>query len=202
MADLVEYEWDVQHSQKLLDEMHVPVHASELRVGFVFENDSVLQRCIHAMKYQGMYSIGFWFGRLLGERLVETSMIEDNPILIPVPLNKLKQYERGYNQSEWISKGIAFETELPLLTNGLVRTRYTKSQAQSKLHADERKNNVKDAFIVGANLKDQILKKVIILVDDLITTGATTGECIDELLIAGASEVRVVGLSMPQKKLI
>lgn len=200
MNDLIEFEWDAGHIECVKADLHVSLDASDIRVGYVFEADGVLQDCVHSMKYQGMYSIALWFGRLVGERLVETNFIKDNPYLIPVPLHKIKQIERGYNQSEWLCKGVAHETGLQVLTNCLSRNRYTKSQAQSKLHADERSHNVRDAFVVTEEGREKLNHSCVILVDDLITTGATTQECIKALNEANVKEVRVLALATPAGK--
>ena len=196
MGDLPELEWDERHAEVILSQLHVPFSAEHVRIGYFFENSGVLQQCIHAMKYQEMHSIAKWFGRLLGERLIGTPFIDGDPVLVPVPLHKMKYYERGYNQSEWLCKGIAFETGLAMNTKLLTRTRYTKSQAASKLDADERQANVKNAFMIdgsGANTHPTS----VILVDDLITTGATTSECIAALNAGGISDVRVLALASP-----
>ncbi len=199
MNDLTEFAWDEGHSARILAGLRVELPVREIRVGYLFEPKGILQECIHAAKYQGMHSIGFWFGRLLGERLVGTEMPQGDPLLIPVPLNRIKQYERGYNQSEHLCRGIAFETGLAVRTDCLARTRYTKSQAAAKLHAGEREKNVKDAFRVPERARKELSGRSVLLVDDLITTGATTGECARALLAAGCSEVRAIALAMPVK---
>jgi ComF family protein len=96
-------------------------------------------------------------------------------IIIPVPLHRTKQRERGYNQSEYVCTGIYEILNLEVIPNGLKRIRYTKTQ--TKLNREERKENVTNAFELNEKYLNKIQGKNIILVDDVITTGATILEC-------------------------
>lgn len=104
--------------------------------------------------------------------------------VIPVPINKSRLKERGFNHSALISRPIAHFFQIPFDANGLKRIRETATQFS--LSSEERQENVKDAFWGNpATLKD----KTVLLVDDIITTGATIDNCTKALLAAGAKKV-------------
>ncbi|MFT4696835.1 MAG: ComF family protein, partial [Urechidicola sp.] len=102
------------------------------------------------------------------------SQLQEVDYVIPVPLHKKKLYERGYNQSEILSNGINNVIEKKILTNNLVRIRYTETQ--TKKNKLERLENIKNAFEV--NNPKELEGKTILLIDDVITTGSTLVECI------------------------
>lgn len=112
----------------------------------------------------------------------------DKYTLVPVPLCKARLRERGYNQSELLAKAVAADTELPVLTGVLQRTKRT---VPSKgMTPEQRKENVRDAFAVV--LPESVAGKYICLVDDVYTTGATAQECAQVLKAAGAKQVKIL----------
>jgi len=150
---------------------------------YVFETDKSLQHIIHSLKYQKQFKLGVFLGKLLAEGL----KLKDWPIdlIVPVPIHHLKKAERGYNQSDYIVKGLSKGLNIPYSTKSLKRTKYTESQ--TGLHINERAKNVVNAFKVWKPKK--IVDKNILLVDDIITTGATTQECARALVNGGAKIV-------------
>lgn len=118
-------------------------------------------------------------------------LIEGVDLVIPVPLHASRQKERGFNQSELLAEEIARKNKLPLDRRRLVKTR--KTVAQVSLEAEERRNNLLGAFTVRQ--PEKIAGRVILLVDDVFTTGSTCRECSRTLLEAGAKEVRVLTLA-------
>jgi ComF family protein len=111
-----------------------------------------------------------------------------NYIIIPVPLCKARLRERGYNQSELLARETARHLSLPILTDVLIRTK--KTEPQKKMTPAQRAENLKNAFAVeNANL---ITDKHILLIDDVITTGATTKECAQVLRKAGAKQIKIL----------
>ncbi|MFA3782989.1 ComF family protein [Melioribacteraceae bacterium 4301-Me] len=161
---------------------------------FAFESDGVLQKVIHELKYNQKFSIGVYLGELIGEYLKEQINQNNIEIILPVPIHKLKKAERGYNQSYYISKGISKRLNIPVQQNLLKRIRYTDSQ--TNLGIEERKKNVINAF--KSNKHNKIAGKSILLVDDVITTGATITECGRELLNAGAKKICAVSVGLAQ----
>jgi len=150
---------------------------------FYFEHGNMLQSLAHSLKYQEMTSFGFGAGKKLGKRIKEKNIAVD--CIIPVPLNKQKQRERGYNQSNYIAKGTGTILNVPWYDDCIRRARYTTTQ--TKLSAEQRQRNVHNAFVVTNS--SRIQDKTIILVDDVITTGSTIIETARVLMEAGAKKV-------------
>jgi ComF family protein len=142
---------------------------------FYFEKGGVLQSLAHSLKYEEVTSFGVELGVKLGKKLLSERMFADS--IIPIPLNKRKQRERGYNQSDYLAQGIANVMNIPVLSKTLQRVKYTVTQTH--LNAQERKKNIADAFCVS-DVKE-ITEKAIILVDDIITTGSTIQEAANML---------------------
>lgn len=154
---------------------------------YYFEKEGALQQVIHLLKYQGMKSMGVLLGREVGSHIVREPEFAGADYLIPVPLHRLKQRERGYNQCEFLCKGIEEVSGIPLRSDLLRRAKYTHSQTQ--LNLSERKSNVGDAFEVNPRTLDEIRNRSVILVDDVITTGSTINACARVLVGAGADRV-------------
>lgn len=139
---------------------------------YVFENDGNFQKLVHALKYDKKFKIGNLIGQKLGE--IRKGKIESwkADLIIPVPLFNLKKIERGFNQVLYIAKGLKKSTNLPINSKIIKRTRNTISQ--TTLTLNEREENVRGAFRLK---KIEVVKsKRIIILDDVITTGATVLE--------------------------
>lgn len=159
---------------------------------FVFEKDKALQEIMHAIKYNKNFLAGKYLGRKSANLLNDKIKNWNIDIIIPIPLHAAKKFERGYNQSYYIAKGIAAELNLPVKENGLKRIRYTESQTTMTLL--ERKENIGNAFSVRN--RNSIKGKNVLLIDDVITTGATITECGKILLSAGASKIYAASLAI------
>lgn len=145
---------------------------------YYFTKDSLLQFLMKQLKYNNNESIGLYLGKMLGYELKNSTRFNDIDALVPLPLNNKKQYTRGYNQAEIICKGIVTEFNKPIITNAVVRKTFTESQTfANRVH---RLQNMEGVFAV-ANTK-AIEHKHILLVDDVITTGATLESCGAEIL--------------------
>ena len=116
----------------------------------------------------------YFLGRQAALEFQYADFFDGIDIIIPVPLHLKRLRERGYNQSEYIARGISDVTGIPIDTTHVVRSRNTPKQALQK--GDERKQNVSEAFTV--NHPEQMYHKHILLVDDLITTGETAKACL------------------------
>lgn len=148
------------------------------------ENKDYLE-LIHYFKYQGFRKLGYSFGVLLG-RLIENSYQAQYDYIVPVPIHSAKKRERGFNQSDFIAKGISSVLGTPASAKLIKRKEYT--QTQTLLSKEERKRNVANvfaAFSSGLDLKN----KSCLLVDDVLTTGATINYAAKELIRCGAEEV-------------
>ena len=152
---------------------------------FVFEKKGPFQHIVHALKYKEYKSVGVDLGLRIGEALKEWSFEVD--ILIPVPLHRIKHRERGYNQSEFIARGIASVIHKPVVPHAVRRAHNT--QTQTKLTIEERRKNMECAFELIPHSSKILSGKKCLLVDDVITTGATTNACAHVIRSAGATEI-------------
>ena len=152
---------------------------------YVFEREGPFQHIAHALKYQEYKSFGVELGKQIGGLLRDWNVETD--IIVPVPLHRIKYRERGYNQSEFIAQGIASIIGKPITVDAIRRTRHT--QTQTKLNLEERYKNMKDAFETLPSAAEKFYGKTCLLVDDVITSGATTNSCAREILAAGAKSI-------------
>ncbi|NLE01556.1 MAG: ComF family protein [Fibrobacter sp.] len=148
---------------------------------------------MHNIKYFSKKQLAFYMGELLSETAPE-QLFKDIDLIIPIPLHWLRKQKRGYNQAEWFARGIASKIpHITLFTTGIVRKKRTKTQV--KLHREDRAKNVRNVFQIKETAASFIRGKAVMLVDDVITTGATTGSCTTTLLNAGCSLVKVLSLA-------
>jgi competence protein ComFC len=147
--------------------------------------DDYYQELIHRFKYGKKIPLGKRLGQRLGETINDDSIFLESDFLIPVPLHKSRYRERGFNQSDIVAEGISKITGLSVLKNVLKRKKNTKDQ--TNLSREQREENVRGAFVVSE--PEMINGKKIILVDDVITTGATLSECARMLKQAGAEKI-------------
>jgi len=152
----------------------------------VIARDQMLE-IIHRYKYQH----ALWFEPFLAGLLIERARSEIVPgrwdWIVPVPLHPTKQREREFNQAERLAWRLSLATNVPL--NAHLLRRVVPTRTQTLLSREERRSNVRNAFIARDVASAE--KKRIVLVDDVFTTGATTGACAQALVSAGASEVCV-----------
>ena len=139
-----------------------------------YEKDHPVQQAIHKMKYADQPMIGYQFGRMAALEMQYADFFDGIDIIVPIPLHPIRLRERGYNQSEYISRGISEVTGIPIDTTHVTRERNTPKQALQR--GDERKQNVNNAFAV--NHPEQFYHKHIPVVDDLVTTGETMRSCL------------------------
>lgn len=134
-----------------------------------FNKGEGVQRLIHSIKYHGEQSCAYYLGRILGQELRKRGDYAQVDYIIPIPLHETKYRQRGYNQSERLAAGIAEELGKPLHLDCLVKIRSTDTQTHRG--AEERWLNVKDSFALTD--QEQLVGKHLLLVDDVLTTGAT-----------------------------
>ncbi|MFZ5519441.1 MAG: ComF family protein [Candidatus Zhuqueibacterota bacterium] len=154
----------------------------------IWQFDGPIQQIIHLLKYQNYRILARKMGEFMADKIRTLSIPDQDIVLIPVPLHKTRVRERGYNQSFLLCESIASRLTIPFSDKILVRRRYT--QSQTRLNATNRQKNVRDAFQVVA--PELINGKTVILVDDVITTGATMNACASTLAKSGVSEICLV----------
>jgi len=145
---------------------------------YYFHKSSRVQHLIHALKYNGEKQIGIELGKLYGHYLKNAPGFSSVQLIIPVPLHKRKLHHRGYNQSELFSKGLSEIMHIPSAPELLKRKVFTDTQTHKSRM--ERWENVKSVFI--AMHHNRYAGKHILLVDDVLTTGATLEACGNALL--------------------
>lgn len=152
-----------------------------------FTKGGKVQHILHHLKYDDRTELGTLMGQLLGADLLETEIWQDIDLVVPVPLHRKKLRQRGYNQSDYFAEGLAQSLSCDWQANVLQRTSYT--QSQTTLSRAERWENVKDVFTLNPNA--DIAGKHILLVDDVITTGATLEACAQHLLAVPGVRVSI-----------
>lgn len=159
---------------------------------FSFRADGNVQTVIYEMKYKGMKNIGIFLGQFINSELKKLgiNLNEKFHICIPIPLHDTKKRERGYNQTDYICKGITTNTDIEILKKLLIRVK--KTQTQTKLSYEERKKNMKNAFIFNPRFVNKLNGVNAILVDDVITSGSTLKEAISVLKKNGIGEIFVL----------
>jgi len=156
---------------------------------FFYSQDSVVQALLHQLKYRGNQALGIQLGSLLGAALKNNSRFQVE-VLVPVPLYPTKEKSRGFNQATLICQGIAAVTGLPVCTTMLRRN--AERSTQTKKDRAERWENMQDVF--EAMPADQSKYKNILLVDDVITTGATLEACGQALLKGGERKLWIASV--------
>jgi len=158
-----------------------------LRILALGEYDGILRRAVHALKYRNHPGIGCALGELLARRVLASTCRPE--VVIPVPLHAARQRARGYNQAEVIARSFGNLHE----PNALARIRATSVQA--RLDRPGREQNVARAFAPGPRA-DRIYGNSVVLVDDVVTTGATMRACAAILKSAGAAAVSAAAVAI------
>lgn len=184
--DRIKFEFDKKYKDKKL--------ISGFTSLYIFEKDKELQRIIHQLKYNRRFLIGTFLGEMIGEIKKEVILSWGIDCIVPVPLHNLKKSERGYNQSLYLAKGIGKHLSISVRNEYVKRKKYTLTQ--TKMNLKERENNITDAFKLKRNSK--LNGRNILLVDDVITTGATTNECAKVLIGGGAEKVFAVSAAIAE----
>lgn len=140
---------------------------------YYFTKASLVQRLMHEFKYKGNKALGFYLGQQLGYSLATTNRFMNIDALVPLPLFAAKERARGYNQATVLCEGVADVLQKPVLKNAVVRTSYTESQ--TKKSRTERWQNMEGRFEMAD--AQAMAGKHLLLVDDVVTTGATLEAC-------------------------
>ena len=159
-----------------------------------YKKGNQVQKILHHLKYHGDKELGAFLGARYGEQLVQHEKWKTIDLIIPIPLHKKKEKKRGYNQREWIAKGLSVGMQIPYRTDLLIRTEFTETQTKkSRFH---RWQNVKEVF----QLTDPgaLENKHILLCDDVLTTGATLEAAIQKLAAVSSLKVSVATLATAQ----
>ncbi|MBA2610701.1 MAG: ComF family protein [Bacteroidetes bacterium] len=136
---------------------------------YLFEKSGKVQKLLHAIKYEDQKELAQFIGELYAQELAKEGTLAEVDVIVPIPLHKKKLKLRGYNQSEWFAKGLAKALEKPLDIDSFERAHETSTQTKKKKY--QRWENVEGIFTIKDH--NALINKHILLVDDVITTGAT-----------------------------
>lgn len=142
-----------------------------------YDHDSTFRRAIHHMKYRERPQVAYELARIAAREFQEEEFFCGVDVIMPVPLHPKRFRERGYNQSEWIARGLSEVTGIPVDTDHLLRVKNNPKQAL--LFSDQRADNVREIFTVSH--PEEMYHRHILLVDDIITTGATIHSCLQSM---------------------
>jgi ComF family protein len=159
---------------------------------FFFQKGSPFQKILHNLKYKGDKEIGRTLGKYAAVDLLDSPDFKSIDVIIPVPLHPKKLKTRGYNQSEWIGKGLSEVLEKPQDTILLKRVR--ENTTQTKKSVFERYENTEGIFEVAD--ADTLSGKHVLLIDDVLTTGSTLEACIKALLCVKDIKISVFTLAV------
>lgn len=162
----------------------LPVQAATAQ--YYFTRESLVQQIVHEIKYRNNISLGRQIGRMMGCSLLQSGRFQAE-VLIPLPLFPEKEKMRGYNQSMVLCEGIADEMQIPILNDVVMRPQYTETQ--TKKGRIERWKNMDGKFVLQH--ESAIAGKHVLLIDDVITTGATLESCGKEILKAPGTRLSI-----------
>lgn len=166
------------------------VHLQAVSSYLYYVKGSIVQNLLYHLKYFNKPEIGNMLGKRYGE-LLTNSAFRHVDLIVPVPLHPKKLKKRGYNQSEFFAKGLSERFKVPIEVGNLVRPTRTESQTMKRRY--ERYENMKDTFEVLR--PDVFEQKHLLLVDDVLTTGATIEACSHKLLEIPGVRVSVLTLA-------
>ncbi len=175
----------------MLQSLAARVNIQNAAAFYYFQKGSKVQHLIHQLKYKNQKEIAFHLGQIYAHQLLKSDFYKDIHYVIPVPLHPAKKRKRGYNQSQLFAQGLANAMKISCDTKTLFRT--TQSQTQTKKSRFKRWENVKDIFIV-ANFQ-HLQGKHILLVDDVITTGATIEACANKLFDIPGVKISIASIA-------
>lgn len=167
------------------------VHIEAVASYWYFRDDSRVKRIVHQLKYRNRPEIGTIIGRRYGAILAETTPFNQTDVIVPVPLHPKKLRKRGYNQSAFFAWGLAQSMDLPVAEQGMKRIKDSESQTHKNRY--ERYENMIKTFEVHD--PSAIDGRHVLLVDDVLTTGATLEACAQVLWKHGAAKVSAVTIA-------
>jgi ComF family protein len=159
--------------------------------GYFFTKDSLLQNLIAQLKYRGNKQIGLYLGQLLGNLLIKSDRFKQVDALVPLPLNPRREKNRGYNQATMLCNGISSVWKKPVIEKAVVRRVYTETQThKGRISRWENMDGIFEVINPSA-----LENKHILLVDDVVTTGATLEACGSEILKVNDTTLSIATLA-------
>jgi ComF family protein len=175
----------------LAEEFWGRVYIENAAALYYFEKGGKGQKILHEIKYRKNRKLAFYLGEVYGKELLDNGKFTDADIIVPVPLHHARQKKRGFNQSEWFARGLSSIMAKPLSADNL--TRILDTESQTKKSRIDRWDNVRSSFRVLFPGKFE--NRHIILVDDVVTTGATLDACATLLKGINGTKVSILALA-------
>lgn len=171
----------------------LPIEAAHSE--FYFAKEFLVQQLIHELKYKSNTQIGSYLGELMGKSLLSSGRFSHIDALIPLPLYADKEHKRGYNQAAIICNGMSSVMNIPVMSNAVIRQYATETQTRK--HRTERWENVRSSFSIAE--PGLINSKHLLLVDDVVTTGATLEACGAVMMQTGNVKLSIATLAYAPK---
>jgi ComF family protein len=159
-----------------------------------FRKTGIVQHLIHQLKYNNHPEVGIRLGKSFGKDLLEARFNSEFDFIVPVPLHKSKLRKRGYNQSLKFAEGLSDTLKVPVLSG--ISVKLIKTETQTRKNRMDRWENVKQSFHIQSS--EVIAGKRILLVDDVITTGATLEACGQKILECGCKDLSIACIAEAQ----
>jgi ComF family protein len=191
LVDLPRTNFHYEHDNPVSQLFWGRVNIQNATALFRFQKGSRFQGLLHLLKYKGRQDVGEELGRQLGFELKKSELFNAVNVVIPVPLHPKREKKRGYNQAECIAKGIAESMGIEMQARNMSRN--VETQTQTKKSRIERWKNVDSIFEIKH--PEKLNNKHILLVDDVVTTGATLEACAQELLKTQGTTVNIAALA-------
>ncbi len=162
---------------------------------YYFMKNGRTQKLIHNLKYKGKRKIGIKLGELYGKDLRLAKGFENIDMILPVPLHPKKEHSRGYNQCDLLARGLSETMEIPWRKGILVKT--INNTSQTRMTRIERLENVRTSFKI--NKPEQLRGKHVLIVDDVLTTGATLEACAEKVLEIPHTKVSLATIAIAKR---
>lgn len=156
-----------------------------------YDKGDIVQQLIHSIKFRNHPEAGQWLGQEAAADMIQSDFFDGIDLIVPVPLHPRRLRQRGYNQSEYIARGVHDVTNIPIDTTHLLRIRHTAQQAM--LSQQARQDNIADAFRVVH--PEDWYRKHILLIDDVVTTGNTLRACLKALSPVRGCRISILTLA-------
>jgi len=194
MLELPRTHYHLERENKLFRKLEGRIPIQFAMSFFLFRKGGKVQHLLHSLKYNNHPEIGETLGEVYGEELKQVEFQKYFDVIVPVPLHASRKRKRGYNQSEKFAMGLSKSLNIPW---GVALERTIKTETQTRKSKLRRWENVSEVFQVKT--PDLVLKRRILLVDDVITTGATIEACANTLLKEGVSALSVASIAYAEE---
>ena len=191
MYTLPKYEENEFKDNSLARKFWGRVSLENVAAQYKLTGSSAVKSIIHQIKYRGNTDLGIAMGEVLGATLMKSTLFTDVNLLLPVPLHPKKERLRGYNQCDLLLTGLGAVMNLPIAKNKLIRKKHNSTQTKKNRY--ERYINSKEVFCITDI--EALQNKHVLIVDDVITTGATIEACASVLLDVDGLKLSVATLA-------